>query len=282
MNNKKGIKSKVEGSLAIATEQEPTGYSQAAKEAYLANAVEINGVKYGTLPIELLRIDTYQRPVQKKVKEIASKWDSEKVGIIEVSYRDDEFWVVDGQNRMEAAKLVGITLLYCQISTNKTKKDEAIAFVHQNDGVTLVSSFDTFNALVEAEDPNALIIKELCNQYHVRYYKERRATTPALGGMSAIMDVCEKFGAEGVEWVLGMVQDLGWHNDRKAYCDAVIRALSNVYASREDKRRLKENLLRNIDGHKYAPCQVITKAMADRPGRGPTVALTQLFESLTP
>lgn len=277
---RKNIKTEVSGNLALKAEQGMEVYSSATKEAFLANAVEVNGVKYSTLPVELLRVDTYQRPVQKKVREIAAKWDAAKAGTIKVSYRDGEFWVVDGQNRMEAAKLAGIRLLYCQISTNKTKQDEAMDFVTQNDNVVLISSFDIFKGLVEAGDANALIVKRTCDLYGVRYFKSKRATTPIFGGMSAIMDACDKHGEAGVKWILDTINRLGWHNDFKAYCNSIVRALSNIYGTHADKGEVQNQLVRNIDGKHHTPRETIIRALSERPSRGETLALTQFFESV--
>lgn len=277
---RKSIKTEVSGSLALAVEPKEAVYSSATKEAFLANAVEVNGVKYSTLPVELLRVDTYQRPVQKKVREIAAKWDPAKAGTIKVSYRDGDFWVVDGQNRMEAAKLAGVRLLHCQISTNRTKQEEAMDFVTQNDNVVLISSFDIFKGLVEAGDENALVVKRVCDSYGVRYFKSKRATTPIFGGMSAIMDACDKHGEAGVKWILDTINRLGWHNDRKAYCNSIIRALSNVYGAHDNKTEAQNQIIRHIDGKRHTPDETIIRARCERPSRGETLSLTQFFESV--
>lgn len=277
---RKSIKTEVSGSLALKAEQGMETYSSDISAALLENAVNVDGVKYCTLPVELLQVDTYQRPVQKKVREIAARWDPAKAGTIKVSCRDGKFWVVDGQNRMEAAKLAGIRLLYCQVSTNKTKQEEAMDFVTQNENVVLISSFDIFKGLVEAGDTNALIVKRVCDRYGVRYCKSKRATTPIFGGMSAIMDACDKHGEAGVKWILDTIQRLGWHNDRKAYCNSLVRALSNVYGAHDDKAKVQIQLVRNIDGKHHTPRETIIRALSERPSRGETLALTQFFESV--
>lgn len=289
---RKSIKTEVSGNLALKPEKKAETYSSDINAALLENAVEVNGVKYCTLPVELLRVDTYQRPIQKKVREIATKWDPAKAGTIKVSYRDGDFWVVDGQNRMEAAKLAGVRLLYCQISTDKTKQEETMDFVAQNENVVLISSFDQFNALINAGEPsalkeherimveNALIVKRACDKYKVGYRKERRSTAPVFGGMSAIMDACDKHGESGVKWILDTINRLGWHNDRKAYCNSIIRALSNVYGAHDDKTKMQNQLVRNIDGKRHTPDETIIRARCERPSRGETLSLTQFFESV--
>lgn len=279
-NMRNSVKPLVSGNLAMAIEPERKKYSTADKEAYLANATEVSGVKYCTLPVEILKIDTYQRPVQKKVREIAVNWDPAKAGAIKVSYRDGEFWVVDGQNRMEAAKMAGVSILYCQVSTKKSRQEEAWDFIRQGEGVVLMSSFDIFNAMVVAGDKNALIVERLSKTYGVRCRKGKRSTAPIFGGMSAIMDACDRHGEAGVEWILSTIKQLGWHNDRKAYSNAIVRALSNVYGSHSDKAKARDELVRNVDGKKHNPQETIIRAMSERPSRGETIALTQFFESL--
>ena len=291
---RKSIKPEVNGNLAMAIEpkmEEVKIYSKADKEAYLANTREVNGVCYGALPVEILKVDTYQRCTQKNVRKIAANWDSAKAGTITVSYRDGEFWVVDGRNRFAAAKMAGIGVLQCQILTNMTRGQERIAFADQGANTIKLTIAQRFNALADEGDSetdkpeirDAVMLKKALDEHHVRFTgstDKKSGDIPVVTGPSALLRLYNKYGINGVNWVLDTIETIGWHNDYKAYCDAVIRALGNVYGAHEDVEKVQTMLARDVNGYRNTPCQVITQAMADRPGRGPTVALTQLFESL--
>lgn len=89
--------------------QEPQAFNnRIINETFVRNAFDMNGIRFASLPISQMAIDEdYQRPPQRKINKIAKEWDIAKCRVIEVSYRDNQFYVVDGQNRYLAAQQVG-------------------------------------------------------------------------------------------------------------------------------------------------------------------------------
>lgn len=76
-------------------------------DAIVRNAHVMNGVKHIEIPCSLLRLDeAYQRKESGYAGRIAEQWDNHKAKDIIVSYRDSEFKVIDGANRVRAAQHV--------------------------------------------------------------------------------------------------------------------------------------------------------------------------------
>lgn len=254
--------------------------------ALLANAVEVNGTKYCTLPVHLLETDSYQRPVQNKVRAIAASWDYEKAGVIRVNYRDDRLYVMDGQNRVEAAKLNKIPMLMCLVSVGKTCDEEIDVFVNQDANVTRMSSYDRFHALCQKQnDPFALGLKELLDKYHVVYANpnagQKRdgntvSRTPApgmpgrLGGISTIMKIGEDYGLDMADNILSTIELLNWHTLRNAYSSVILSGFEYAFKDR-DVMKVKDKLYRALNN--YTPDDVIIKAQSENRSVGRTAAV---------
>lgn len=99
----------------------------------------------------------YQRDViPGKVKEITANWSWVGAGAIVVGERGGEYWVIDGQHRVLAAKRRSdITHLPCVVFQTEGVKQEAIAFLDLNTGRKPVSSIGKFKAMLAAGDEAA-------------------------------------------------------------------------------------------------------------------------------
>jgi hypothetical protein len=110
-----------------------------------------------------LRIDpSYQRTTeagasQTLIRRIAMFWDWSLCQPLAVAKRDDgALMVVDGQHRLEAARLRGdIDDLPCVVTAYRNAGDEAAAFVALNQQRRPLSQIDLFKAALAAEDETA-------------------------------------------------------------------------------------------------------------------------------
>jgi len=111
------------------------------------------------IPKSELFVDrSYQRDaLENKILSIASDWCWESCGAISVMQRpDDQYVVIDGQNRTLAAwKRSDITHLPCMIFKSQGVHHEATAFVEINTNRKAVSAYTKFKALLVAEDATA-------------------------------------------------------------------------------------------------------------------------------
>lgn len=108
-----------------------------------------------------LQVDpSYQRDAgagdsQSLIRQIARSWDWRLCAPLTVSRRVDPhgFFVIDGQHRLEAAKLRGdIDYLPCIVSTFASLEDEARCFVAVNTRRKRINALDTFRAQLAAGD----------------------------------------------------------------------------------------------------------------------------------
>lgn len=110
--------------------------------------------RYQHIPIRLLQQGAgYQRPVDKiRVETIAKNFDPSQLKIIDVALLPEGiFEVIDGQHRIEAAKLAGYDRsLLCHVSIGLSYEQRAERFVMLNTGSRKPSELDLFWANVEA------------------------------------------------------------------------------------------------------------------------------------
>lgn len=117
-----------------------------------------------------LRIDDeYQRVlIPSKVQEMASSWSWVACGAISVAYRDESWWVMDGQHRVMASlRRDDITDLPCLVFEVENIQEEARGFLSLNTLRRPMTSVDRLRARAVAGDEPALQFKVLCDRLGV-------------------------------------------------------------------------------------------------------------------
>jgi len=115
----------------------------------------------------LLVDDTYQRSIeggssQKLIVKIAENWDWRLCLPLLVSRRDGRLYVIDGQHRLEAARLRGdIPHMPVVVFDFDDPKAEAELFVQANRIRRQMSKLDDHHAAVVAGDPKAMAVNEV-------------------------------------------------------------------------------------------------------------------------
>ncbi len=109
---------------------------------------------------------TYQRTHSaQKVRNLARDWSWMACGAILVAKRNGQYYVVDGQHRVLAAKSrADIIDLPCILFETDAPSDEAVAWLGANKNRKVPDSVDTFRALVAARDPDAMYMQETCDR----------------------------------------------------------------------------------------------------------------------
>lgn len=144
----------------------------------LNNAYSICGKRIASVPVELMELDhTYQRVLGKTTKKLMAEWDNDKCDFLVASYRDNRFYIIDGQHRYSVAKAKGIYDLPCIIFTGLTQSDEALKFAQQQDNVNKLTPYDTFKANIACGDTSIreiaidMKIKYVCDKYNIEVKK---------------------------------------------------------------------------------------------------------------
>ncbi len=125
---------------------------------------------------------SYQRTVHAtdlKVKRIASEWSWIACGSIIVADRDGEFFVIDGQHRVLAArKRSDISRLPCIVFASVSPQREAEGFLRANRNRKPMKTIDAFKGMLVAGDPIA---------QKVLHFAERAGRHVGDGGGSTVI-----------------------------------------------------------------------------------------------
>ena len=253
----------------------PLSNERKMAEAFLANAWKIGNVLIGLLPLDLMMVDySYQRPTKSRVQKIATDFNPNKCGFLLVSYRepDGKFAIIDGGNRFEAAKLIGLPSLPCQILTDLSVEEEALVFAAQNDNRTRLDANDLLKAQVCAGNESAVGFWNLCNEFGIRLCNKGAAVNTL-----ACIHRARKLYKENVDalrWVFSMIGKANWNTVQKGYSIYTITALFSLYradAVEEIESKLVPIML------KIAPAVLLAKAEAIFFGRSRVEAMTALM-----
>jgi len=119
------------------------------------------------LPIDELLVDAaYQRSLNKyRVERIVKNFNPRQFGYLKVSRRDGKYYVIDGQHRLAAAKILGYTTLPCNVCDGLNRQTEADDFRIQQDNMSRVHTRDRFRAAVTANDEESVKIAKSVSEY---------------------------------------------------------------------------------------------------------------------
>lgn len=144
-------------------------------------------------PAHLQIDETYQRSLNEPaslalIRRIAMHWDWGLCQPLFVARRgDDGLYVVDGQHRLEAAKLRGdIWQLPCVVSAFDDAASEAAAFVALNQERRPLSKLQIFKAALASGDPEARTIVDALDAAGLRLASSTNLETCPAGAVSNI------------------------------------------------------------------------------------------------
>ncbi|WP_299927849.1 ParB N-terminal domain-containing protein [uncultured Pelagimonas sp.] len=130
-------------------------------------------LKLQMVSVELLSVDPeYQRKVtdtgRKKIAKMVSGFDWSRFGALSVSQDPDNSYlnVTDGQHRLLAARVLGVSRVPCVIGQGDQCK-QAADFVAINTVRSGVPSIDKFRARVVAQDETAVKVDEVLRELEI-------------------------------------------------------------------------------------------------------------------
>lgn len=151
------------------------------------------------IPPAELQIDRdYQRSLdtassQSLIRKIAQYWNWDLCQVLVVARRKDGgLYVIDGQHRLEAARLRrDLGQLPCVVVESESPAEEAASFVHLNQQRRPLTKLDLFKAAVASEDPEACAILEALQDAglsvapHSNYTTWKPGMVSNIGGIEA-------------------------------------------------------------------------------------------------
>jgi hypothetical protein len=200
------------------------------------------------LAVNLLQIDpAYQRLVQaSQVAWIVKNYEEVAFGRILVGRRaDTSYWVVDGQQRLTAARKRGMTVVPCLVFDSTGRKHEAKVFKEINSSRKAVSSLDVFRASMEAGESETLAINACVEEAGFKVGRGG-GTAPwnILSSPAALRDVFRTGGVNMLHQVLSIIRD-AWEGDATA-SKAVIIAGLGAFCLQADGQYSRSHLVKRL------------------------------------
>lgn len=158
---------------------------------------------------------------------LAADFDLELMGIPVISRREGVYWILDGQHRVAALKIVGLgnEILQCEVYEGLTESEEALMFLGRNDRRG-ISPFDSFRiALIAKRQPETEVNRIVVSE-------ELRITqggtkTQSIQAVGALLAVYEQAGSDGLARTLRLLRD-SFDSENKAFAAPLLRGMSNV------------------------------------------------------
>lgn len=163
------------------------------------------------IAVEELNIsDAYQRTiVQARANRIAKNLDQDAFGSLTVGQRNDgSFWVVDGMQRLTAARKLGIAMVPCDVFQSEGQEHEARVFRLKNRERTNVSACALFKAQLTEGDEQSLAISSVVKSVGLKLaLHDEGSRYPYLKAVKALERSFTRVGPEGLASALSILID---------------------------------------------------------------------------
>ena len=261
-----------------------TGNASTLATTVMDNAYSICGKRVASVPVALMKLDeSYQRVLGKTTKRLMAEWNNDKCDFLIVSYRDNRFYIIDGQHRYSVAKAKEIASLPCIIFTDLTQHDEALIFAQQQDNVNKLTPYDTFKANIACGDTSIpevaidITIKRVCDKHGiiVKKYGNNMEGQKILRCLSRARRYHESF-----EWIMDVINASNWANSSYAYSKDIF--VSFVRYRNDHKSNLaqaEQNIIQMMN--KVSPEELENMARYEYPEYKIGTALTLCIRDLT-
>lgn len=233
---------------------------------------------------ELNISDAYQRTiVPARVNRIAKNLDQDAFGSLTVGQRPDgSYWVVDGMQRLTAARRLGIAMVPCDVFMSDGQEHEARVFRLKNRERTNVSSVALFRAQLTEGDEQSLAIAEIVNVAGLKLaLREESTGWPYVKAVKALERSYQRVGGDGLALAFeiinecwpgengaiqgDMIEGVCWFIkkneffDRNRLCEKLkTKSVSSVLRAADANFKLEKDRANSQYGRSQATCDAIT------------------------
>lgn len=156
----------------------------------------------------IIKRAAYQRPVDtRRAAKMAATWSDDLAGVITVSLRDRNFWVVIGSHRTAAAVLAKKKTIPAQVIEGMTYEEEAKLFLTNARTTVNIKIFDRYQSGLEAGDPTDLELQRVMAKFGVTLRPSGHTEGYNASGIGAARLLAEK---GELERVMRIIYD-AWH-----------------------------------------------------------------------
>ena len=196
-----------------------------------------------------------------QAEEYAADFDFNKLGFPILNLRDGIYWILDGQHRIGALKLVGLTNeeLPCEVYENLTDAQMAEIFLGRDDR-RRIDPFAKFLVACTAQRPRETEVRRMVetNGLKISRQKEDRC----IGAVSSLLKVYDSAGSVVLGQALRTIRD-AYESDAKAFDGQVIEALGIAY-NRYNGRLLEREVITHLSAAQHGVRGLINRAEQQR------------------
>ena len=217
----------------------------------------IPDVSFELIPIRnLVSNQEYQRPLSENhIRKALEEFDVYQINPVKVSRRDGINYVFDGQHTIEIiASESGSrdTPVWCMIYDDLKYKEEA--------HIKALSSFETFKAHIEADDPKQKMIEAIVQSYGLAI-----TSTKAKNGISAVSTlerIYDKYGQAVLDRTLRLAAAT-WEGENNSFSGNILMGIARIVVAYGDT--VRDDVFKDHVG-RVSVKAIIRAAKERRPG----------------
>lgn len=188
---------------------------------------------------DLLVDDMYQRDLDpKRVARIVKNFDPCLANVVKVSFRDNKYWIFDGNHTVHAAKAVFASgrdiLVECKVFYGLSRADEMELFLAQNGDASPVKIAAKLRALYNNGDQDVVSMVENTAKAGVRIDPKFAASSgiSTIKAYSTIRKIYMRFKAKGAVYsYIDMLNTINtaWDGSPDSFVEEILRGMAKFY-----------------------------------------------------
>jgi len=186
---------------------------------------------FENLDLKKIRIPGYQRTVDMlRVKKIAKDFDSKKVGVLTVSCRDGENWIIDGQHRLVTLITLGYHAWNCEVFRGLTYSEEAKMFDTQMDNVRNIDIVFKFKSWLERGEECAVNVRNAILESGLNFALKKTSTHNTPICFSTLIQIYKSSDYDVLKDVLELVKQT-WDGESESMVKEIMLGTYNFVKS---------------------------------------------------
>ena len=196
---------------------------------------------YKKIKVSLIKVAPYQREINlSRVRRYSKSFDWDVFGVPLISLRNGNFYIIDGQHRIELLKSVGVEDVLCQVLYGLTYEEEAKKFVKLNSERGSLTANQKFHGRVESKDETALKIVSILSDNGFTYStKSGMRKDDCIGAISCVENIYKSCGEKHLNHVLHIIRE-SWYGLADSLSRDIIAGVSTFLA---ESRGVKDDIL---------------------------------------
>jgi hypothetical protein len=177
---------------------------------------------FENLDLNKIKIPEFQRNVDMlRIKKIAKDFDPKKVGVLTVSHRNGEYWIIDGQHRLVTLKTLGYHVWTCEVFRGLTYIEEAKLFDTQMENKRDIDIIYKFKSWLEREEECAMNVRKAIIESGLNFEIKKNHTYNTPVCFAALVRICKSSGYDVLKEVFTLVKQT-WLGEKESMAKEII------------------------------------------------------------